>query len=275
METYSGPPPPPYEALPTAPPLENAAPHSPVSECFASNALPQTTNALHPQDLPPLLQASSARISVASDGTVTAHDDSLKSDPKALMTYFQTHLQAPPILKLRLHGYYVIKECERHHHGEERMVEKTITDFDFTIDLSSYISQSWHVLVSRDGGPIKEVLEEYCHSNDVLEVSVVKVLTGWNMDCLVERLRQLVLWTGYGQSYSTHHHHHIRHHFNHHHHRHVDYVRRPTVSITYTVERPKIIARPNTTFAKCLFNDCVACLSVVTCLWPIYCVPPM
>jgi hypothetical protein len=89
---------------------------------------------------------------------------------------------------------------------------RTVNEFDFSVDLSSYIGQQWwRVAVIPSTKAIKagktitlrDALEQYTLSNKkIKDIILQKQIYGWNLAELQTKLTELVRSTGYQKNIS-------------------------------------------------------------------------
>jgi len=91
-----------------------------------------------------------------------------------------------------------------HNLGRNGEIVRIKTDFNYSIDLTPYISDHYHRITvlseanSTDRVDLKTLLERYIQSKDSFkEILCSKQLVGWNFDEIRHRIRRLILSTGY------------------------------------------------------------------------------
>ncbi|KAJ3411179.1 hypothetical protein HDV05_002645 [Chytridiales sp. JEL 0842] len=113
---------------------------------------------LYRTDLPPM--PDSLAEFTKSKGTVKSHDPKLDKNPDELFKFFLTHVKEKPGLKVHIVGThtenYTRVETYTNDRGQTKTKEipesKTVTDFNFYFDLSSYVSESWSHLMAVPKG---------------------------------------------------------------------------------------------------------------------------
>jgi hypothetical protein len=82
-----------------------------------------------------------------------------------------------------------------------------VTDFNFSLDLASYVSQQWwrvavipskKTIESGANVSFRDALEQYTRSErNIKEITCQKQLVGWNFQELQDKIRALIYSTGY------------------------------------------------------------------------------
>lgn len=190
---------------------------------------------LYYNQMPPITDTSAATIKRETEGVLSL-DQLIDRNPDELWLYFMTYLRERPILDMSVHGYHkevifhsindflhsyfvflilqhyvtyqTVRSANGHSHTQPVHQTRTVTDFQFTFDLSSYISQQWWrvaVIPSkasiRSGQTVnfRSAIEQYTMSDKrIKEIICRKQLVGWNFIDLINKVRALIYSTGYG-----------------------------------------------------------------------------
>jgi hypothetical protein len=82
-----------------------------------------------------------------------------------------------------------------------------VTDFNFSLDLTQYVSQQWWrvaVIPSKktveagESVSLRDAIEQYTHSErNIKGITCQKQLVGWNFHELSDKIKALIFSTGY------------------------------------------------------------------------------
>ena len=82
-----------------------------------------------------------------------------------------------------------------------------MTDFNFSLDLTAYVSQQWwrvavipskKTIKSGEIVSLRDAIEQYTHSDkSIKEIICQKQLAGWNFQELQDKIKGIIYSTGY------------------------------------------------------------------------------
>ncbi|UJR27841.1 hypothetical protein I4U23_009107 [Adineta vaga] len=214
---------------------------------------------LHYNEVTPYTEASKAVVERKQEG-VLSFDPIIDRNPDQLWLYFMTYLNEKPALGVNIHGYriehYTTYEQQRSADGSyhTRPVHHTrqVTDFNFTLDLSAYVTQQWwrvavipskKTMQSGEMISLRDAVEQYTRSEkNIKEIICQKQLVGWNFHELQDRIKVLIYSTGY----------------------------RNHINVTFTVNNNRIAARSSSKMSRFSNSTVVRVLCVISCLFLIF-----
>ncbi|CAF1321941.1 unnamed protein product [Adineta steineri] len=214
---------------------------------------------LHYNEVPAYTEPSKAEVERKSEG-VLSFDPLIEKNPDQLWLYFMTYLNEKPALGIVIHGYhtehYTTYETRRsadgHTHTHPVHHTRNVTDFNFTIDATQYISQQWwrvavipskKAMKAGEFVSLRDAVEQYTRSEkNIKEITCQKQLVGWNYQELQDKIKALIYSTGY----------------------------RSHINVTFSVNNNKIAARSSSKMSRFSSSLVVRILCVVSCLFLIF-----
>ncbi|KAI9332517.1 hypothetical protein BDR26DRAFT_869228 [Obelidium mucronatum] len=185
---------------------------------------------------------------------VITHDPIIAQDEESLFRYFLWYLREKPAMLVHCYGSHEesrmvahhTTDSDGHHHTTYRRETYTVTDFDFSIDVSNYIAPEWDQIVAIPKerpsdlyiGEWKAVMEQFTRSKNLLKEIHLQKEICWDYDGVTKSLLTAIRMTGYC--------HNIK----------IDYVKTNNV----------ISAHSSSALSKFADNMCVKVMCVVTCL---------
>ncbi|KAJ3202411.1 hypothetical protein HDU67_000578, partial [Dinochytrium kinnereticum] len=270
--------------------------HTPVSYSSPAEERPATppplywditivpnTEVLYRTELPELFESKATF--VKTKNSIKSHDPRLEYNPDELFRYFITHIKDKPTLLIDIKGTHQerIEKIETYtdNNGNTRTKtlyeEETFVDFEFSFDLTSYVSDEWSHIVATDKSGLAEnshftfsghriivgcgdgdgeerpllpdsqskgwrpVLEEFTQSrNWFKEIHLAKEIP-WDYDQLKTALERAIRWTGYQHS----------------------------IDINFRKNSYKVSAFSPSLFSHASQSNLVKCLCFLSCLWVI------
>ncbi|KAJ3339433.1 hypothetical protein HDU93_008248 [Gonapodya sp. JEL0774] len=145
-----------------------------------------------------------------SDGDVKTFSPLTATNAEALFHFFLTYADRPlvfvQICGTHTEHYTTVEhytDSNGHHHTRHVQHTRTVTDFDFRMDVSNYFSPQWSSLVAVQSSPqvasrtIEEVLQEFTQSENKLKEIHMRKQARWDYDQLSPALVAAVRSTGY------------------------------------------------------------------------------
>ncbi|CAF2421824.1 unnamed protein product [Rotaria sp. Silwood2] len=214
---------------------------------------------LHYNEVTPYTEPSGAIIERKKEG-VLSFDPLVDKNPDQLWLYFMTYLNEKPSLAVNIHGYHVEhyttyeqrRSADGHYHTHAVHHTRNVTDFNFTIDLATYVTQQWwrvavvpskKTIAAGEAVSFRDALEQYTRSEkNIKEIKCQKQLVGWNFQELKDKIRALIYSTGY----------------------------RAHIDISFPIENHRISARSSSKLSRFSNSTLVRVLCVVSCFFLIF-----
>ena len=196
---------------------------------------------------------TTVKLLVSNTGNVLSHDPCLDENPELLFNYFLSHMEKPQ-LHVRFKGTHVESYTESitKRDGTVKHVQKdrTVVDFDFSLDLTMHILAQWTRLLCLENGQIagswQEVLQSYTRSKNVFKAIHMTKQPVWDYRDLQTALEYCVRAAGYIYE----------------------------LDITFPTDGNKVSAYHSGTLSRLSQSLLAQIMLVITCLWiiafPIY-----
>ncbi|GBC10639.1 hypothetical protein RclHR1_00980016 [Rhizophagus clarus] len=183
---------------------------------------------------------------------VTSHDPKLNSEPESLLRFFMEHNDKPE-MAIKIHGYHTEtvddsytstdSEGNRTVHYQSRTVERT--DFNFTFDLTEYVSINGIIRTISKNNNQKEVLEllsDYVKNESTLKNIEMKKVVIWDYESLTKAISTVIRQQGY----------------------------RNNLRVTFPLRNHIVHVESDHKFARFARNIWTKILCIITCLWIIF-----
>ena len=199
-----------------------------------------------------LVTQSKVAIKTNGDGDIESFDGRLDHDAKELFNYFMSYMDAPK-MDIQIYGTHTERRDHYRTVDGERVHEvriETITDFNFSIDISALIYHDWSRLVCLQDGSVasewKQVMELYTSSNNPFKEIHMTKQPIWDYQELKLALTNCIRSTGYLHR----------------------------IEITFQPRSEKVSAFSSGWLSKLAHNTCCQCLLWCSCLciivFPLY-----
>ncbi|RKP17940.1 hypothetical protein ROZALSC1DRAFT_30307, partial [Rozella allomycis CSF55] len=189
-----------------------------------------------------------------NDGDIKSFDKSLDYSKEELWKFFLTHLN-PPRVFIAARGYHhetrhhtvYTKDADGRTHSSVRTETITVEDFNFSIDISSFVQKQWSALVvvpEKDGSyrVFSEVLDSYASSENKLKQIILRKQLDWDVQGAINMVYNVIRMTGYNHE----------------------------VSVTMKLGADKIKVYSSSAISSLANNTCVRVMCFLTCLWIIF-----
>jgi hypothetical protein len=205
---------------------------------------------LTPHTVKPLDHPTNATYKRTGTGDIVTFDANLDYDEQELWRFFMTHLEKPK-MSVRIYGW----------HPEQRTVTETrdgqthtrtetvhVTDFDFHVDMSHYVSPAWTRIMcvpEKDGDKPKtfeETLKEYVKSEASIKEIKMKKQSIWEYQKISQAIEYSIRQLGYPHK----------------------------VEISFPTEADEVFVYNSSFLSKISRNSWLRCLIIITCLWIIF-----
>ena len=151
---------------------------------------------------------------------------------------------SPPHFEIRIRGTHT----ESHYsHSSKRHETRTVTDFSFPLDASSFIEAVFYRIAAipkpgKRQQTIKEVFQEHCASKNQLKEIHLQKQVLWNLN----ELRDAISWTVRSAGY------------------------RHSIHVDFQLSNDEVYAYSSSALSRFSRNECIQCLCVLTCLCIIF-----
>ncbi|KAJ3408897.1 hypothetical protein CcCBS67573_g07558 [Chytriomyces confervae] len=154
----------------------------------------------------------SAEIQRTSHSVLT-HDSDVASNPDAVFNYFLFYIAEKPTMKVKIRGTHeethtemrTVTDSNGRTRTESHETSKTVTDFNFTLDVTNYVSETWErieaapkrEMVEPELGEWRAVIEAFTRSeNPLKEIHMHKEIE-WDVKQIRKWLEAAIRTTGY------------------------------------------------------------------------------
>ncbi|KAJ3339434.1 hypothetical protein HDU93_008249 [Gonapodya sp. JEL0774] len=205
---------------------------------------------------------SRVEIERSGDADVRTYDVRTAFDPDELLHYFLTYSDRPQLF-VKMEGthtehwteYESYTDGQGNRHTRPVHRQRVVTDFNISMDASSYIHPQWTHMAAIQGyhqnkpfnvptKTIREVLTEYTNSDNILKEIHLRKQIRWDFDSLTPALVVAVRNAGYGGHIS---------------------VTYPTKNDSVTAKAPNFVARATD---SCLVKTLCVVTCLCICFWP-------